>query len=185
VPLVNTAPVRAQQAARHLGRLRRFQARHRLELRPQRPFSQVFEQGGGRRRVYPGPGQDSAQVLDQVSTGPGALFLLGQRNRFLRRLAQLELADRGRAGTARIARVRASGAAVPYRRRDRRQRDAERARELVRPARVQLREIQRALLRRARLEVRRLREARELALGRLASVALLELCGAAAHVCGD
>jgi hypothetical protein len=60
VPLVNTAPVRAQQAARHLGRLRRVQARHRLELRPQRPFSQVFEQGGGRRRVYPGPGQDSA-----------------------------------------------------------------------------------------------------------------------------
>src|SRR6185312_4391056 len=141
-----------------------------------------------RRRPQAGlsrTGQDSAQVLDQVSTGPGALFLLGQRNRFLRRLAQLELADRGWAGTARIARVRASGAAVPYRRRDRRQRDAERARELVRPARVQLREIQRALLRRARLEVRRLREARELALGRLASVALLELCGAAAQVRGD
>ena len=62
VPLVDAAPVRAQQAARHLGRLRRFQAGHRLELRPQRPVSQVFEQGGGRRRVYrrtgagPGPG---------------------------------------------------------------------------------------------------------------------------------
>jgi hypothetical protein len=37
VPPVNAAPVGAQQACRHLRRLRRLQAGHRLELRPQRP----------------------------------------------------------------------------------------------------------------------------------------------------
>ena len=78
-----------------------------------------------------------------------------------------------------------AAAAVPHRRRDRRQRDAERARELVRPARVQLREIQRAFLRRARGEIRRLREVRELALRRRAAVALLEPRRAGAQVRGD
>ena len=63
---------------------------------------------------------------------------------------------------------------MPDRWRDRRQRDAERARELVRPARLRLREIQRAVLGVARGEVRRLRELRELALGRRAAVPLLE-----------
>ena len=87
----------------------------------------------------------------------------------------------------RVARVRGcvSGRVVPDRGRDRRQRDAERARELVRPARVQLREVQRAVLRRARLEVRRLREVRELTLGWFASVPLLEPRGARTQVRGD
>ena len=76
-------------------------------------------------------------------------------------------------------------AAVPDRRRDRRQAHAERARELVRPARVQLREIQRAFLLRACFEVRRLREVREFALGRLAFVSLLEPRRAGAQVRGD
>ena len=92
-------------------------------------------------------------------------------------------------GTAAVraarARARAAAPAVPDRRRDRRQRDAEGARELVRPARVRLREIQRAVLRVARLEVRCLREVRELALGRRAAVPLLEPRRAAAQVRGD
>jgi hypothetical protein len=50
---------------------------------------------------------------------------------------------------------------------------------------VQLREIQRAVPRRARLEVRRLRELRELALGRRAAVPLLEPRRADAQVRGD
>ena len=82
-------------------------------------------------------------------------------------------------------RVRARVPAVPDRRRDRRQGDAERARELVRPARVRLREIQRAVLGVARGEVRGLREVRELALGRRAAVPLLEPRRAAAQVRGD
>ena len=179
-----SAAGRPQQAARHLGRLRRFQAGHRLELRPQRPVRQLLQQSGGHGRVPAGPRQDPAEVLDQVRAGPGALFLLGQRDCFLRGLAQLELAG-GRAGIARAARARARAAAVPRRRRDRRQRDAERARELVRPPRVQPREIQRAFLGRARGEVRRLREVREFALGGLASVPLLEPRGAGAQVRGD
>ena len=82
-------------------------------------------------------------------------------------------------------RGRVTRAAVPDRRRDRRQGDAERARELVRPARVRLREIQRAVLGVARREVRRLREVRELALGRRAAVPLLEPRRAAAQIRGD
>ena len=89
-------------------------------------------------------------------------------------------------GRVRRARARPRAAlAVPDRRRDRRQRHAEGARELVRPARVRLREIQRAVLGRARGEVRRLRELRELALGRRAAVPLLEPRRAAAQVRGD
>src|SRR5208282_3122058 len=75
------------------------------------------------------------------SAGPGALFLLGQRYRFLRRLAHLELAG-DRAGVARAARTRSCAAAVPYRWRDRREAHAEGAGELVRPSLMQLREIQ-------------------------------------------
>ena len=74
---------------------------------------------------------------------------------------------------------------MPHRRRDRSQAHAEGPRELVRPARVRLREIQRAVLGVARREVRRLREVRELALGRRAAVPLLEPRGAAAQVGGD
>ena len=187
VPLVDAAPVRAQQAGRHLGRFRRLQAGHRLELRPQRPVREVFQQRGGRGRVHAGPGQDPAQVLDQVRAGPGALLLLGQRDRLLRRPAHLKLAE-DRAGIARAARARARvspAAVVPHRRRDRREAHAERARERVRPARVQLREVQRAVLGGARLEVRRLRQARQLALGRRAAVLLLELRRAGTQVGGD
>jgi len=103
---------------------------------------------------------------------------------FLRRAGQLEL---GQDRTMRVARVRggAPGGAVPHRRRDRRQRHAEGARELVRPARVQLREIQRAVLGGARGEVGCLRELRELALGGLAPVALLELRRAGPQVGSD
>ena len=78
-----------------------------------------------------------------------------------------------------------SAAVVPYRWRDRRQAHAERARELVRPACVQLREVQRAVLGVARLEVGRLREARQFALRRLAADALLELRGAVTQVGRD
>ena len=76
-------------------------------------------------------------------------------------------------------------AAVPDRRRDRRQVDAEGACELVRPARVQLREIQRALILCARCEVRRLCELREFALRRLAVILPLEPRGAGAQIRGD
>ena len=115
VPLVDAAPVRAQQDTRHLGRFRCFQAGHRFELRMKRPVGQVLEQGGGRGRVPAGPGKDPAEVLDQVGAGPGALFLLGQRDRLLRRLAQDEFASGSRAGKARAARARADAAAVPDR----------------------------------------------------------------------
>ena len=128
VPLVDAAPVGAQQAARNLDRLRRLQADHRLELRAQRAVGQVLEQGRGRGRFHAGPGQHAAQVLDQVGAGPGALFLLGQRDGLLRGAGQLQRIGRF------LARGRVSCGVMPYRRRDRRQRDAERARELVRPS---------------------------------------------------
>ena len=91
VPLVDAAPVRAQQAARHLGRLGCLQAGDRLELRAQRPVGQVLQQRGGRGRVHPGAGQDPAQVLDHIRAGPRALVLLRERDRFLRGAGQLEL----------------------------------------------------------------------------------------------
>jgi hypothetical protein len=71
---------------------------------------------------------------------------------------------------------------MPRRRGDGRERDAERARQLVRPARVQLRDIKRAILALACREVRRLRELREFALGRRAAVLLREPRGAVAQV---
>jgi hypothetical protein len=184
VALVDAASVRAQQAGRHLGQLGRFQAGHRLELRGQRPVGQVLQQRGGRGRIPAGAGQAAAQVLDQVRAGPRALFLLRQRDCLLRRARKLELRqNRG----LRAVRIRgyAAGYGVPHRRRDRGQAHAEGPRELVRPARVRLREIQRAVLGVARREVRRLRELREFALGRRASVALLEPRGAAAQVGSD
>ena len=184
VPLVDAAPIRAQQASRHLRRLGCLQAGHRLEVRGQRPVGQVLQQRGGRGRIPAGARQDAAQVLDQIRAGPRALVLLRQRDRLLRRARQLELRqNRGfRAGRVR---GRAASCAMPHRRRNRRQRDAERPRELVRPARVQLREIQRGVLGVARREVRRLREVRELALGRRAAVPLLEPRRAAAQVGRD
>ena len=118
VPLVDAAPIRAQQASRHLRRLGRFQAGHRLEVRGQRPVGQVLQQRGGRGRIPAGAGQDPAQVLDQVRARPRALVLLRQRDRLLRRARQLELRqNRGlRAGRVR---GRAAGRGVPHRRRDR------------------------------------------------------------------
>jgi hypothetical protein len=56
MPLVDAAPVGAPQADRHLHRLGRFQAGHRLELRPQRSVRKVSEQCGGRGRVHAGAG---------------------------------------------------------------------------------------------------------------------------------
>ena len=183
VPLVDAAPVGAQQAARNGDWLGCFQAGDWLELRAQCPVGQVLQQRGGRGGVHSGAGQDPAQVLDHIRARPGALFLLRERDRLLRRARQLELGE-DRALCA--VRVRgAAGCAVPDRWRDRRQAHAERARELVRPARVHLRDIQRAVLRVARLEVGRLREMRELALGRRAAVALLEPRRAGAQVGGD
>ena len=82
-------------------------------------------------------------------------------------------------------RARVPAAVVPHRRRDRRQAHAESARELVRPARVHLRDIQRAVLGGARGEVRRLREPRQLALRRRAAVVLLEPRRAGTQVGGD
>ena len=55
---------------------------------------------------------------------------------------------------------------------------AERARERVRPARVRLRDIQRAVLGVACLEFRGLRERRQLTLGRRTAILLLEPCRA-------
>ncbi len=184
VPLVDAASVSAPQAARDFGRLGCFQAGDRLELRAQRPVSQVLQQRGGRGRVQAGARQDTAQVLDHIRAGPRALVLLRERDRLLRRARQLELRQ-GRGFRAGCVRGRAAGCAVPYRWRDRREAHAKRARELGRPARVDLRDIQRAVLRDARLEVRRLRELREFALRGLAAVVLLELRGAAAQVGGD
>ena len=91
-------------------------------------------------------------------------------------------------GTASCAAPAALGAVrvgVPDRRGHRRERDAERPREPVRPARVRLRQVQRAFLALARGEVRRLRQLRELPLRRRAAVPLLEPRGALAHVGGD
>jgi hypothetical protein len=109
----------------------------------------------------------------------------GQRHRLSRRPAQLEL-DKLRAGIFRATRVRgAAGVGVPHRRGDRRERDAESLRELVRPPCVQLRLVERAFLALARAEVRCLRELRDLALRRRAPVPPLELGRAGAQVRGD
>ena len=185
VPLVDAAPVRAQQAARHFGRLGRLQAGHRFELRGQRTVGQVLQQGGGRGRVHPRPRQDPAQVLDHIGARPRGLILLCQRYRLLRRASQLPVGQ-NRAGCARTARVRVvPAAAVPHRRRDRRQAHPEGPHQLVRPACVHLRDIQRPGLGRARGEVGRLRQVRELPLGRRAAVMLLEPRRACPHLRGD
>jgi hypothetical protein len=118
MPLIDAAPVAAQQAARNVGWLGCFQADHRLELRGQRPVGQILQQHRGRRGVHAGAGQDPAQVLDHIRAGPGALFLLRQGKRFLRRARQFELGE-DRACCA--VRVRgAAGCAVPDRRATRR-----------------------------------------------------------------
>jgi hypothetical protein len=117
VPLVDTAPVGAQQAARNLRWLWRLQAHHRLKLRGQRPVCETFEQGGGRAGLDPGAGQHPAQVLDHICPGPRALFLLGQRDCLLRRARQLDLTD-DRSFCAVCARGRATGCGMPHRRRD-------------------------------------------------------------------
>ena len=184
VALVDAASVGAQQAARDFGWLGCFQADDRLELRPQGAVGQVFEQRGGRGGVHSRPGQHPAEVLDHIRAGPGALFLLRERDRLLRRAGQLELGG-DRACCAARVRGGAAGCAVPDRRRDRGQAHAERARELVRPARVRLRDVERAVLGVACGEVGGLREVREFALGGFASVLLLELRGAGAQVGGD
>jgi hypothetical protein len=118
MPLVDAAPVGAQQAARNFGWLGCFYADHWLELRGQRPVGQVLQQRGGRGGVHSGAGQDPAQVLDDVGAGPGAHFLLRQGDRLLCGAGQLELGE-DRAVCA--VRVRgAAGCAVPDRWRDRR-----------------------------------------------------------------
>jgi hypothetical protein len=186
MPLVDAAPVGAQQAAQHLHRLGCFQAQHRLELRTQRPVREIFQQRGSRARLPAGPGQHPAQVLDQVGAGPGAFLLLRQRHRLLRGAAQLELAQR-LAGYVCAARARVCMAAdgVPHRRRDLRQGNADSLGELIRPARVQLREVQRAALRRAGREVGRLRQLRQLPLRRRAAILVLEPRCTGAQVGGD
>ncbi len=184
VPLIDAAAVGAQQAARDFGRLGCFQASDRFELRAQRAVGEVFEKRRGCGRIHSGPRQDPAQVLDDVRPGPGALLLLRQREPLLGRARQLEFReDLGlRAGRVR---GRTAGCGVPHRWRDRGQAHAEGPRELLRPARVRLRDIQRAVLRVARLEVGDLRELREFPLGGFAAVLLLELRGAGAQVFGD
>ena len=91
VPLVDTAAIRAQQTGWHRGRLGCLQAQDRLELAAQGTAGEGFEQHGGCGRVPAGAGQHPAQVLDHIRAGPGALFLLRQRDRLLRRAGQLEL----------------------------------------------------------------------------------------------
>ena len=184
VPLVDAAPVGAQQAGRNLHRLGRRQADDGLELRPQRPVGESLEQGGGCGRVHAGPGQDPAQVLDHIGAGPDALFLLGQRDCLLRRARHLCVGQR--AGRVRAWHVHVCvSPAVPYRWRDRRQAHAERVRELVCPPCVGLRDVECAVLGFACLEVGRLREMCQLTLRRRAAVLRLEPRRAGAQVRGD
>jgi hypothetical protein len=178
VPPVDAAAVGAAQAGRHLGGLGRLQAQDRLELRAQRAVGEIFQQRGGRGRVPAGPRQHPAQVLDHIRAGPGGLFLLGQRDCLLCRAGQLKLV-RYRVICA------ARGLVVPYRRRDRRERDTEGTGELVRPACVQLLRVEGAGLGGAGLEAGCLRELGQFALGWLAAVPLLELRGAGAQAGGD
>ena len=90
MPLVDAAPIGAQQAARNLRQLGRLQADDRLELRSQCPVGQVFQQCRGRGRVQAGAGQDAAEVLDHIRAGPRALVLLRERDRLLRGAGSLE-----------------------------------------------------------------------------------------------
>src|SRR5208337_2267750 len=108
----------------------------------------------------------------------------GQRDRLLRRAGQLKPGEPRAVCAARL-RGCAAGSVVPHRRRDGRQAHAGGTGELVRPALVQLLQVEDLVFRGARLEVRGLREVRELALGGFASVALLEPRGAGAQVGGD
>ena len=90
MPLVDAAPIGAQQAARNLRQLGCLQADDRLELRSQCPVGQVFQQCRGRGRVQAGAGQDAAQVLDHIRAGKRAPLLLRQRDRLLRGASSLE-----------------------------------------------------------------------------------------------
>jgi hypothetical protein len=117
MPLVDAAPIGTQQAARHVGRLGRFQAGDRLELRTQRAVGEVFQEGSGRGGVQAGAGQDPAQVLDHIRAGPRAPFLLSQRYRLLRRACLLQLGQNCALGAAWL-RVCAAACAMPHRRRD-------------------------------------------------------------------
>ena len=180
---VDAAAVRADQVARQVDRVGGLQAQHLLELRAQDPVRRLLQQPRRGFRVPAGAGQHAAQVLDQVRPGPGGLLLLRQRQRPLRRAGQLGvLRDRV---LARARRMRGACAGVPDGRRHRRERHAERPREPVRPARVRLRQVQRAFLALAGGEVRRLRQLREFPLRRRAAVPLLEPRRALAHVGGD
>ena len=181
---VDAAPVRAHQVVRKLRHLGRFQADHRIELRAQRPVRQLLQQSGGTSGVTASPRQDPAEVLNQVRARPGALLLLGQGERLLSGAAQRQC-FLARSGRLRLVVRRVAGGCVPDRGSDRGERDAERPRELVGPARVQLLGVERAFLAPARGEVRRLRELRQLPLRRGATVTLLEPRGAAAQVRGD
>ena len=185
VPLVDAAPVGAQQAARDFGRLGCLQAGDRLELRAQRPVGQVFQQGGGRGRVQAGAGQHPAQVLDHIRAGPGALFLLGQRDCLLRRARLLEFSEDAR--LVRRVRVRVCAAGSPC------QTDGATEARLTPRVRASLSaqpacscaKSSAPCFRGARLEVRGLRELREFALRRRAAVPLLEPRRAGAQIRGD
>ena len=158
-------------------------------------------------RVLPRSGMDPARSSSRAAAAAGSRPERGRtRPRYLITSARVQvlfscwasaLASSVPRGPARVrrepervspvARVRvcASAVAMPDRWRDRRQAHAEGTRELIRPARVQLREIQRALFRSACFEVGRLRELRELALRWRAAVPLLEPRRAGAQVRGD
>ena len=136
-----------------------------------------------------------AKSSSRAAAAAGAMPVLGStRPRYMIRSARIQvLFSRWASATAfctarasSSGRFRASGArgrvscaVMPHRRRDRRQRDAGRARELVRPSLMQLCKVQRAVLRLARGEVRRLCELRQFPLRRRAAMALLELRRAA------
>ena len=187
VPLVDAAPVRAPQAGRQLGQLGCLQAGHRLKLRSQRP---VRPGPPAARRPRPGPGRSRGRTRPRYLTTSARVHALlsccASATAFC--AARASSSSEREPGPARPRVARAAARRLWPCQTDgatERQAHAERARELVRPARVRLREIQPAVLRVARGEVRRLREVRELALGRRAAIPLLEPRRAAPQVRSD
>ena len=165
VALVDAAPVGAQQAARDFGWLGCFQADDWLELRAQGPVGQVLQQRGGRGGVHSGPGQDPAEVLDHIRAGPGALFLLRQRDRLLRRAGQLELGEDRACCAARVPAARPVAPCQTDGATDARLTPSVRASLSAQPA-CSLRDVQRAVLGVARLEVGRLARGARVRAGR-------------------
>jgi hypothetical protein len=171
VALVDAAAVRAQERRGRLDRLGCLQAGHRLELARQRLVRELLQQPHGGGGVEAGAGQDVAEVPDQVGPGERGLLPLDSCQRLLRRPRGFQPRQPS-SWRARRGAGLAPACFAPHRRRDRRQRDAEGAAQPVRPPGVQRGEVKRRrVLARPRGVVRRLRELRQLALGRLASVA--------------